>query len=88
MLLNSYCVDKKIIVAKLALEYTAKVTRERTGIALSNIYRWVKGLQRLITVKNKNTVRKMHLGASTGLSEREELDLKDWIVKRGEFSCT
>ena len=48
MLLNSYCVDKKIIVAKLAIEYTAKVRRERTGIA---IYRWVKGLERLLASK-------------------------------------
>ena len=36
-----------------------------------------RGCKDYSQVKNKNTVRKMHLGVSTGMSEREELELKD-----------
>ena len=70
----------KLLLAKLAIEYTAKVTRERTGIALSNIYidgSIARGWKDYSQLKNKTKVRKMHLGESTSMSKREELGLKD-----------
>jgi hypothetical protein len=56
---NSYYIKKKIVVINLAKDIGVKLTQLRTGIPLSNIYRWMSRIDDYTAVRNSSKVRRM-----------------------------
>ena len=59
MMKHAYSIKKKLIVIKLAKEIGVRLTHLRTGIPLSNIYRWMSRMDDYSTVKNTAKVRRI-----------------------------
>ena len=82
MMKHAYSIKKKLIVIKLAKDIGVRLTHLRTGIPLSNIYRWMSRMDDYSTVKNTAKVRRIGYKGTTMLSTSQELDLLKWIHDR------
>ena len=82
MMINSYSIKKKLTVINIAKKIGVKMTHLRTGIPLSNIYRWMSKLGDYSTIRNPSRIRRVGYKGTTILSLTDELNILDWIHDR------
>ena len=58
-MINSYSIKKKLTVSNIAQNIGVKMTHLRTGIPLSNIYRWMVKLGDYSTIRNPYRIRRV-----------------------------
>ena len=81
-MINSYSIKKKLTVIKIAQNIGVKMTHLRTGIPLSNIYRWMSRFSDYSTIRNPSRVRRVGYKGTTMLSITDELYILEWIHDR------
>ena len=77
-MINSYSIKKKLTVINIAQKIGVKMTHLRTGIPLSNIYRWMSKLGDY----SPSRIRRVGYKVTTILSLTDELNILDWIHDR------